>query len=103
MTVENIPISYSEDGFNLSGELTFSTASTVLDKANSHLANLKTDTVTLDLSKLDKIDSAGITLLLAWKRSCETINKKLQINNTQKQAVSLIKTNKLGAVLNIST
>ncbi len=102
MTLESTPISYTEEGFNLSGELIFSTASSVLSKANAHLAKLQAETVIIDLSKLDKIDSAGIALLLAWKRSCETNNKKLEIKNAQKQTVSLIKTNKLDAVLNIS-
>ncbi len=102
MTAEYSPINYTEEGFNLSGELTFSTVSSVLDKANSHINNLQANPIVIDFLKLDKIDSAGIALLLAWKRSCETNNKKLQINNAQKQAVSLIKTNKLHTLLEIS-
>ncbi len=103
MKEDCLPISYNEEGFSLCGELTYANASLVLKKANEYIDDIQNDTVIIDLSKLKKIDSAGVALLLAWKRLSKINNKKLQLKNAQEQAISLIKTNKLHSVLNISS
>lgn len=103
MREECLPISFTVEGFNLCGELTFTNASMVLKKASVHFDDIESDTIIIDLSKLEKIDSAGIALLLAWERLSKNNNKKLQLKNAQEQAISLIKTNKLLSVLNISS
>ncbi len=102
MREEYLPIVCTEEGFNLCGELSFSNASVVLKKAKAHFDDIQVNSVTIDLSKLEKIDSAGIAVLLAWKRLSNIKNKKLHIINAQEQIVSLIKTNKLHSVLNIA-
>ena len=101
MREECLPISFTKEGFNLCGELTFANASLVLKKANAHFDDIEPDTIVIDLSKLEKIDSAGVALLLAWERLSKKNNKKLHLKDAQEQVISLIKTNKLHSILNI--
>jgi ABC-type transporter Mla MlaB component len=101
-TVDTISVNTIEDGLTLKGRLLFSTVSSVLREGGSLLENHKADSINIDMSGVEKIDSAGITLLLAWKRLCDANNKKFHINHAQKQVISLITTNKLEGLLNLS-
>lgn len=94
-------VTFTEKGIRLSGELVFSTVSQVMKEGCLHLENHKADSIIIDLSEVKKIDSAGITLLLAWKRLCDMVNKNFQVNGSQEQATSLITTNKLHKILNL--
>lgn len=95
-------ITVTEKGLSLKGSLLFSTVSSILSEGCSLLENHNSDSINIDMSSVDKIDSAGISLLLAWRRLCDTSSKKLQIIGAQEQAISLITTNKLEYLLNIS-
>jgi len=92
----------TEKGIKLQGNLLFSTVASVLPESCSLLESHTADSLAIDMSGIDKIDSAGITLLLAWKRLCDAHNKKFQIVGAKKQAVSLITTNKLERLLDIN-
>ncbi|MEE9309449.1 MAG: STAS domain-containing protein [Cocleimonas sp.] len=104
--VDSLSLEVTDAGLKLDGNLLFSTVSPVLNEGESLLKNTfldddKTDSINIDLSGVDKIDSAGISLLLAWKRLCERANKQFQIVSANRQAISLITTNKLEKLLNI--
>jgi ABC-type transporter Mla MlaB component len=51
--------------------------------------------VEIHCDKLLRIDSAGVAVLISWQRYCEQNNQQLQLTNLPRQAVSLIKANKL--------
>ena len=95
-------VSMLKDDVSLKGNLLFSTVSSILTEGCTMIANHKAGTITIDMSEVEKIDSAGIALLLAWKRLCDENNKKYQLKDVSQQAISLISTNKLEKILNSS-
>jgi len=97
-----LSITATDKGIDLKGSLTFSTISSVLSEGRKFLENHQADSVTIDLSNVKRIDSAGIALLLEWKRLCDKKNKRYQVVEAQEQAISLITTNKMQGALNLS-
>jgi phospholipid transport system transporter-binding protein len=95
-------VSMLENDLSLRGNLLFSTISSILTVGCKMIENNKADTITIDMSEVEKIDSAGIALLLAWKRLCDSNNKKYCLKGTSQQVISLINTNKLEKILNLS-
>ena len=94
-------VSMLENDVCLRGNLLFSTVSSILTVGCTMIANHKADTITIDMSEVEKIDSAGIALLLAWKRLCDANNKKYRLKGASQQVISLISTNKLEGILNL--
>ncbi len=101
MTPASASVSTSDKGVDLVGSLVYSTVASILSEGGKHLENHQADSISINLSKLERIDSAGITLLLDWKRLCDKQNKKFQVVGAQAQATSLITTNKMQGVLNL--
>jgi len=95
-------ITPSDRGVDLSGSLVYSTVSSILSTACKHLENHQSDSISIDLSKVEKIDSAGIALLLDWKRYCDKNNKKFKIVGAQANATSLITANKLQSIFDLN-
>lgn len=83
----------NESGYLLEGSLIYDTAVNFL--ADCIELETTAETVIINCEKLDRIDSAGVAILISWQRWCEEHNQKLQLKNLPKQAISLIKANKL--------
>ncbi len=92
----------TNNGVDLKGNLTFSAVSSVLSEGCKLLESHQADSVNINLADVKKIDSAGIALLLEWKRLCDRNNKSYQVVGAQKQAISLITTNKVQGILHLS-
>ncbi len=91
----------TDKGIDLKGSLTYATVSSALSDGCKILASHQADLVSINLADVKRIDSAGITLLLEWKRLCDKNNKNYQVIGAQEQAVSLITTNKMQGVLSL--
>jgi len=102
MDDDNPEVITTENGLSVSGNLLYSNVSSVIAKGIKQLESHNADSIVIDLSQVNKIDSAGITLFLAWRRLCEAKGKSFRINAAQEQPRSLITTNKMHLVLNIS-
>ena len=92
----------TENGLQLRGSLVFANVSELLEQGTSELRvqkNLQTNTLVIDCKGITRIDSAGIALLIEWKRWCKNHKKKCQINGLPNQAKSLIETYRLQQVL----
>lgn len=81
--------------YSLIGAFTFNTLSSLLEKLpiNTHAD------IYLDCSKIVKIDSAGIALLLVWKQQTEKNNKQFLLENIPQQARKMIRANQLDFLL----
>jgi len=101
-TLHEATVFLLEGGISLKGDLLFSTVSSVFAEGCKLIKNHKSSAVDIDMSNIEKIDSAGIALLLDWKRLCDAHNKKYQLKNLSQQALSLISTNKLEPLLNVN-
>lgn len=88
-----------EKGFGIHGNLAFLNVSDLVKKGNKLINQLDVNTVQIDLSDVERIDSAGIALLLAWKRECLSAKKTCQLQGASQQAISLIETYQLQSVL----
>jgi anti-anti-sigma factor len=55
-----------------------------VEEINKQLCTLfgNAETVIVDMSKVDKIDTAGFQLLVSLKQSCENSQKNFEINGT---------------------
>ena len=88
-----------QNGLQLSGSLVYANASELLEQVTPLLEGLQTNEIKINCKEVTRIDSAGIALLIEWKRWCANNNKHCQIEGLQKQAISLIETYRLQEVL----
>ena len=79
--------------------MVYANASELLQEVTPLLEGLQTNEIKINCGEVTRIDSAGIAMLIEWKRWCENNNKQCQIEGLQKQANSLIKTYGLQEVL----
>lgn len=91
----------TDKGVDLNGSLVYSTISSILSKSCKLLEKHQADPVNINLTDVKRIDSAGIALLLEWKRLCDKNNKSYQVVGAQEQAISLITTNKMQDILSL--
>ena len=88
-----------EQGLQVEGDLVYATLSDV-DKCSSRLlSEYQGESVHIDCTKLNRLDSAGIALLLEWKRWCLQNNKQFKLVGVKEKATSLISTYKLADIL----
>ena len=95
-------ITANGNGLKVTGALVFASASSLLEKSKLLLDSQiqsSAATVNLDCSQVTRIDSAGIALLIEWKRACNQHRKPLSISKLPDQAKSLIETYRLKDVL----
>ncbi len=85
----------------LRGSLVYSTVSGLLAKSCSLLKKAMPDSITINLSGVEQIDSAGVALLVEWQRYCRQRHKKCRFTGLNEQAISLIETYKLTDILQI--
>ena len=88
-----------EQGFRISGDLSFSTVSSLIEKGKEQINQISSDLVKINLNSVDRVDSAGIALLLAWKRDCLSVKKSCEFQGVPQQTMSLIETYQLQSVL----
>jgi len=82
----------------LSGDLVYSTVPDFV-KVGESLINHSGSQITVDCSAVKRLDSAGLSLFLEWKRQCQAGNKQVSFSALPDQASSLLKTFKLKDLL----
>lgn len=83
----------------LIGSLNFSNALKVLEPGLRYVS--QTATPTFDFSEIEKADSAGIALMLAWWRAATQLKKKIFWQHIPKNIGALIKVGNLEEILEI--
>ena len=81
----------NREEFILEGDLTFSSINT--NAVNSIAFQEAADKVILDLSQVTKTDSAGLALLVEWKKSARNHRLQIQLKNPPEQILMLAKLN----------
>ena len=89
----------TQDGFQLAGSLVYANASDLLGEVNAVLKNHQESLLNINCEELSRLDSAGIALLIEWKRWCNNHNKQCHFQGLPTQANSLIETYRLQEVL----
>lgn len=88
----------NSNGFKIAGALVYSNASSIIQQSMLAVKNhFKTSdsNINFDCAEVTRIDSAGIALLIEWKRMCDQNNRQFSISNLPDQAKSLIETYRL--------
>jgi|AZIC01.1.fsa_nt_gi phospholipid transport system transporter-binding protein len=71
----------------LVGELTFATVNEVLAQSQAVFDTL--NDLDIDMSDVERSDSAGLALLVHWIRTANTQNKKIVFHNIPSQILSI--------------
>lgn len=94
----NPAITLVEPGeYRLSGEVTFDTVTDLFE--STHFDFVDDGTVTIDLSAVTRVDSAGLALLLEWLRDSRHKNCRLRFTNIPEQLNSLMEVTGLDDVI----
>jgi phospholipid transport system transporter-binding protein len=86
MTGDQAPLQVVGNRWVLAGPLTMDTAAAVLD-ASGALALPQAGVV--DLERVDRVDSAGVAVVLAWKRRAAAEGKPLTFAGVPRSMTSL--------------
>jgi len=92
-------VTSTEQGLSLTGELVYGTVSDIDVIAKNLLKKHPSQSITIDCKNLSKLDSAGIALLIEWKRWCSNDQKQFKIINANQNALALIENYKLTEML----
>ena len=99
MTASEAKAIKSEQGIILSGALVYASVSRILEQAKGFFKQHKSESFVVDCTSMDRIDSAGIALLLEWHRKSTNINSKCRFVGLSKQAQALVDAYHLKAVI----
>jgi phospholipid transport system transporter-binding protein len=86
MTRDQTPLQVVGDRWVLAGPLTMDSSAAILDASGS-LALPKAGLV--DLERVDRVDSAGVAVVLAWKRRAAVEGKALEFVGVPPSMTSL--------------
>jgi phospholipid transport system transporter-binding protein len=89
-------------GLKLGGDLVYSSVSAVDKTAKILLEKHQSQQISIDCKMMTKLDSAGIALLVDWKRWCDNHKKQFQLENVNEKAMALISSYKLNKILKVS-
>lgn len=99
MTVARIEARGS-GSFAVSGDMSFATVPTLWAQSRDAVAG-GVDAIEIDLSAVERADSAGLALLVAWTRAAHRDDKAVRYVNPPAQLLALAEVNKLGPLLNL--
>lgn len=86
--------------WKVEGELTFASVPRIQDES---LAWFDSPPGTLDLASVERIDSAGIALIIEWARRARLAGGDMKLVNVPAGMTSLSRTAGLGKLLNIDS
>ncbi len=85
-------IKATKQGFRISGNLVYSTVSDLIETGKQQIKQLELDKIQINLDAVEHIDSAGVALLIGWKRECLLVKKSCYFQDIPQQTKSLLKT-----------
>lgn len=95
------PISGSAGHFQLAGDLSFATVPQVYLETDTLFGSPEAALV-LDLSRVERTDSAGLALLVEWLRQARRLHKNLHFRAIPEQLLAIATASGVEAVLPLS-
>jgi len=86
------------DGWRLDGELTFATVGSLLKPGETLFADGPGETV-IDLSGVQRADSAGVSLLLEWMRQAHRHGNRVVFRHVPEQMRQIARISNLDGIL----
>jgi phospholipid transport system transporter-binding protein len=90
-------LALGQGAFRLQGDLDFSTASALLGEARAVFTDYAT--VRVDLSAVDKVNSAGLALLLEWRDQTEQRGGAIHFDNPPEALLAIARMSNAEALL----
>jgi ABC-type transporter Mla MlaB component len=84
--------------YQLAGQLTYDNACSSEAVIETLLSDLESGLV-LDFSKVDRVDTAGIAVILSWTRLAQKNQQSFEVKGLPTQALALIQNSGLTALL----
>ena len=92
----------SEQGrIRVSGELTFTTVTALLARSQELLAQ-SGDNLEVDLKEVERVDSAGLALLIEWMREARARDKDIRFFHLPEQLMAIAAASDLDSILPVS-
>ncbi|MET0986682.1 MAG: STAS domain-containing protein [Steroidobacteraceae bacterium] len=94
--------SFSSTGpgrFSVSGPMTFETVSSMLQQGAAAFG--QSDPIEIDLTQVGESDSAGLALLIEWKRLAREKNSAITFANMPPQLVALARISEVDELLGV--
>ncbi len=101
LLVSKADIQYMDGRFKVSGELTFATVTQVLAQSRALFAQAG-DSIELELGTVERVDSAGLALLIEWMRNAHARGKEIRFFELPEQMRAIAAASDLDAVLPLS-
>lgn len=97
-------ITKTDQGMALAGKLVFNSVTGLLEQGNQYLAqnlsnNKQGGFFSIDCLEVERMDSAGIALLLEWQRQCSNAKNNCRFVGLSEQAESLINAYRLQSLI----
>ncbi len=86
--------------FAVTGEMSFSTAPALWNQSRDVFATTA-DAIGIDLGRVERADSAGLALLVAWTRQARGAGRSIRFLNPPDQLMALAQANKVGNLLGL--
>ncbi len=99
--MSNSGIHRADGSFKVSGELTFSTVSQVLSQSRELFTHAG-ESIEVDLGAVERVDSAGLALLIEWMRSASSLDKAICFFDLPDQMMAIARASELESVLPLS-
>ena len=95
MTEATATIEVTEQGLALKGDFVYETVPDLVRVGEAGLKKHTANDIIINCSDVNRMDSAGVSLLLEWTRFVSDSNKSIKLEAFPAQAKSLIETLKL--------
>jgi phospholipid transport system transporter-binding protein len=84
--------------FSISGELTFATVTGILEQSRGLFAQAD-EVIEVELGAVERVDSAGLALLIEWLRLARDMNKSIRFSHLPEQMKAIAAACDLDSIL----
>lgn len=85
----------------VSGELTFASVIQILEQSRGLFAQAG-ESIEVDLGAVERVDSAGLALLIEWMRAARTLDKSIRFLDLPEQMRAIATASDLDSILPLS-
>lgn len=98
LPVSNAAIKGDDGQFKVSGEMTFATVTGLLAQSRELFAQAS-GSIEVELEAVERVDSAGLALLIEWMREARTQGKTIRFSRLPAQMMAIATASDLESIL----
>jgi len=97
----SVSVEHGENSLSLSGELSFKTVPALVASNKDFLKN--GNSIDIDLAGVSRADSAGVALLIEWRRQAQKQNKSVCFINIPSQMLAIARLSGVDELLSLKS